>query len=95
MTKKLKWLLFSILGLVLIGAGLSVFGEALVLKMQSEHWQDWFWTGTLSLVLVNSGVSLVGQAVIYKIQHDHYHHWHKHHKASKHIHGEHSDRSEV
>ena len=90
MTKKNKWLLFSILGLVLVGAGLSVFGEALLIKSQSESWKEWFWIGTFSLVLINSGLSCIGQAVIYKIQHDHFHHWHKHHrKDPSHEHEEH------
>ncbi len=84
MTKKQKWLLFSVLGLVLIGAGLSFFGEALILKMAADKWQEWFWIGTLSLVLINSGISFVGQAIIYKIEHMHYHRWHKHHKSREH-----------
>lgn len=69
MTNKTKWLISSVSGLILIGAGLSVFGEALLLKARlSQSGFSWFWTGTFSLILLNSGVSLVGQAVIFKIR---------------------------
>ncbi len=69
MSLKSKWLLFSIIGLVLVGAGLSIFGEALLLKFNPlSSFQSWFWMGTLSLVLINSGLSFIGQAVIYKIR---------------------------
>jgi len=69
MTLKTKWLLYSIIGLLLVGAGLSFFGEALLLKFKLfSSFQSWFWMGTLSLVLINSGLSFIGQAVIYKIR---------------------------
>lgn len=58
------WLLSAIAGLILIGLGLSLFGEAVISKYEQR---SWFWLGTLSLVVVNSGVSLVGQSVVYRI----------------------------
>jgi len=67
MNLRAKWLFYSIIGLILIGAGLSVFGEALILKMNAESWEDWFWTGTLSLVIFNSGICLFGQGVIHRM----------------------------
>ena len=33
---KLKWLTFSISGLILIGLGLSLLGEAIILKYEEE-----------------------------------------------------------
>ncbi|MFP4509312.1 MAG: hypothetical protein ACLFNQ_04205 [Spirochaetaceae bacterium] len=59
-----KWLLFSIGGLILIGAGVSVVGEAIILKQGAESVGDWFWMGTLGLVILNSGVSVFGQGVV-------------------------------
>ncbi|MGB3586601.1 MAG: hypothetical protein WBA23_08685 [Tunicatimonas sp.] len=59
------WLVSAIAGLILIGFGLSLFGEALIAKYEQRAW---FWFGTLSLVIVNSGVALVGQSVIYRIK---------------------------
>jgi hypothetical protein len=61
MNVKTKWLLFSIGGLLLIGAGLSVIGEAILLKGAGE---SFFWMGTAGLVLFNAGLSLFGQGVV-------------------------------
>ena len=48
-----KWYFYSILGLLLIGAGLCVFGEALIQKINQE---SYFVLGTLSLVIFNAGI---------------------------------------
>ncbi|MGB4561845.1 MAG: hypothetical protein WBI11_08605 [Schleiferiaceae bacterium] len=61
MNVKTKWLLFSIGGLLLVGAGLSVIGEAILLKGAGERF---FWMGTAGLVLFNAGLSLFGQGVV-------------------------------
>jgi uncharacterized membrane protein HdeD (DUF308 family) len=55
-----KWFWFSVLGLVLVGAGLSVVGEAIIAKTNHEAW---FLFGTLGLILVNSGLCFFGTAV--------------------------------
>lgn len=63
MSTKTKWLLFAVSGLILIGFGISLIGEAIIAKMNGEAW---FWIGTAGLVVFNSGLSLFGQAVVYK-----------------------------
>ena len=60
-----KWLVFSILGLILIGAGVSIVGEAIIRKAAGSAW---FWIGTGGLVVLNTGVSFVGQGVIFKVR---------------------------
>lgn len=62
---QLRWWLYSIIGLMLVGGGMCVFGEALLLKFSN---QAWFWMGTLSLVLVNAGLCFIGSAVVLKIK---------------------------
>nr|WKN38083.1 hypothetical protein K4G66_05115 [Tunicatimonas sp. TK19036] len=59
------WLIFAIAGLILIGLGLSLFGEAIIAKYER---QNWFWLGSLSLIIVNAGISLVGQSVVYRVK---------------------------
>ncbi len=60
-TKKWRWM--APLGLTLIGAGLSLTGEATLLKgAQVAAWQ-WIAMGTTGLVLLNAGVSVFGDAV--------------------------------
>lgn len=56
MQDKQLWLIKGVGGLLCVGAGLSVFGEALIQKIQGG---GWFWLGTLSLCLVNFGLCLM------------------------------------
>ena len=55
-----KWYTFSISGLILIGAGLCVFGEALIRKINHENY---FCYGTLALIIFNLGICFVGEAI--------------------------------
>tara|TARA_B100001540_G_scaffold223050_1_gene197313 strand:- start:87 stop:296 length:210 start_codon:yes stop_codon:yes gene_type:complete len=64
---KIKWLAFSISGLVLFGFGLSLLGEAIILKYENK---PFFWFGTLALVVANSGLCLFGNAIRYRAQMD-------------------------
>lgn len=48
------------MGLVLIGSGLCIFGEALIQKINHE---SYFTLGTLSLVIFNTGICIVGEAI--------------------------------
>ena len=64
---KLKWLTYSIIGLLLFGFGLSLLGEAILLKNNNE---PFFWFGTLALVVINSGLCFFGKAIIFKIKLD-------------------------
>lgn len=61
-----KWLFFSILGLLLVGFGLSLFGEAVIIKYKNNG--NWFLWGTISLIIINSGLCFIGQAIIEKIK---------------------------
>lgn len=58
-----RWLGFSVSGLILIGAGVSVVGEAIIAKGDGS---PWFLLGTAGLVILNAGVSVVGQGVVYR-----------------------------
>ncbi len=50
-------------GLLLIGAGVSVVGQAIVLKAQRKAGWKWFLMGVVGLIALNSGVSIFGEAV--------------------------------
>jgi len=68
MSIKAKWIIYSITGLLLIGAGLSIFGEALVIKtLDPEGDRSWFWWGTSSLIVFNTGICFVAQATIFRL----------------------------
>ena len=53
MIKSKKWLLMSMVGILIFSSGLCIFGEALTLKNSN---QSWFLLGSISLVLINSGL---------------------------------------
>lgn len=50
-------------GLLLSGAGLSLVGEATVLKASLSPWWEWFAWGTLGLILFNVGLCIFTEAV--------------------------------
>ncbi len=55
---------FAVAGLLAIGAGLSLFGEAVIRKaaVRAPGARPWFWMGTASLAVVNAGICLVAEA---------------------------------
>lgn len=67
---KRKWLKFSVGGILLMGFGLSLLGEAGILKMSGSGFVNWFGLGTLALAVFFAGLSLFGQAVVFKSQID-------------------------
>lgn len=62
-----RWLIYAVSGLVTVGFGLSLFGEAVIAKHKKR---SWFWPGTLSLVVINTGLSLIGKSVSYRTRLD-------------------------
>jgi hypothetical protein len=60
MNLRTKWLIFSPLGLSLVGFGLSLTLEAARLKSLDE---PWFWLGTLGLCVVNAGLAFFGDGI--------------------------------
>ena len=64
MNKKRKWFVYSVISLLIFGFGLSLLGEAIIMKYQNSD--NWVLLGTLSLIVINSGLCLFGQAVIEK-----------------------------
>ena len=61
---KKKWCIYSISGLLLLGFGLSLLGEAIIYKFQDNF--NWFYWGTAALIVFNSGVALIGDAIVLK-----------------------------
>jgi hypothetical protein len=61
---KKKWWIYSVVGLLLLGLGLSLLGEAIIYKFQNDF--DWFFLGTIALVVFNCGIALVGEAIVLK-----------------------------
>jgi hypothetical protein len=58
-----KWLIFSPIGLALIGLGVSIVGDAATRKAKGRRFREWFPQGTLGLIILNTGVAVFGEAV--------------------------------
>ena len=61
---KKKWWIYSVTGLLLLGFGLSLLGEAIIYKFNYDF--NWFCWGTAALVVFNSGIALVREAIVLK-----------------------------
>jgi hypothetical protein len=66
MTARQKWLTYAISGLLLIGLGLSLLGEAILMKYTDA--ENWVLIGTIALIATNSGLCFFGQAIIEKFR---------------------------
>lgn len=66
MYSRKKWLTYAIAGLLLFGFGLSLLGEAIIVKV--NNYGNWIALGTLALIVTNTGLCLFGQAVIEKVK---------------------------
>jgi hypothetical protein len=70
LSTRTKWLLLAPASLGVIGAGLSVFGEAVWAKHTSAPATSWLLWGTYSLILVNGGLCLLGEAIRLRVRLD-------------------------
>ena len=61
---KKKWWIYSVTGLLFLGFGLSLLGEAIIYKFNNDF--NWFYCGTAALVVFNSGIAFVGEAIVLK-----------------------------
>ena len=67
---KRDWLIFSATGLAVVGLGLSLMGEALIMKYEQAAFSSWFWFGTLALIVTNTGLALFGKAITLRVRLD-------------------------
>jgi hypothetical protein len=58
-----KWDELAPRGLLLIGLGLSIVGEAIEAKGRGVSFLNWFIKGLVGMIALNSGVALFGEAV--------------------------------
>lgn len=65
-----KWLYGAIGGILLMGFGLSLLGNSIMMKYENDILFEWFIVGTVALSLFFAGLSVFGNAVINKSQID-------------------------
>ncbi len=64
MDNKKSAFLYSVVGLLLIGFGLSLLGEAIIYKLRENVY--WIPMGTVALAVTNTGICFIGKAVLLK-----------------------------
>ena len=66
--KKIKnrWLLLSVTGMLLLGLGLSLLGEAIIFKSLNDL--SWFYWGTGALATFNAGIGFIGESIVLKVK---------------------------
>ncbi|SNS15114.1 hypothetical protein SAMN06295967_10482 [Belliella buryatensis] len=63
---KKKWIYYAVFGILLMGFGLSLLGDSIILKAANDNWLPWFLMGTFALICFFAGLSIFGQASVYK-----------------------------
>lgn len=69
---KKKWLYTAIGGILLIGFGLSLLGDSIILKSANADFYHWFIPGTVAFIVFFTGLSLFGNAINLRTQIDFY-----------------------
>ena len=57
-----RWYLRAQVGVLLLPAGLCLFGEAVsrrTLQLAGNDVGPWWWYGTLSLIAINAGITII------------------------------------
>lgn len=62
-----NWLWQAPLGLILVGFGLSLFGQAVIIKSRGESVKRWFIWGTASLIFINAGLCIFGDSIKHRV----------------------------
>jgi uncharacterized membrane protein HdeD (DUF308 family) len=66
---KKKWKKHSLIGVALVGLGINLIGEAIIIKGNSPaefdlgHMALWFWIGLFGIVSINAGICFIADAV--------------------------------
>lgn len=55
-----NWNKQSPIGLLLVGLGISLIGQA---TLDKENGRGWFWKGTVGLIFFNAGLAVFGDAI--------------------------------
>ncbi|MFN8531199.1 MAG: hypothetical protein U0670_21560 [Anaerolineae bacterium] len=58
-----KWSELAPRGLLLIGTGVSIIGQATILKSRRKSAFVWVVLGTLGLIVFNAGISVFGESI--------------------------------
>lgn len=59
-----RWFRLGTTSVLLIGFGVSLVGEAIIMKSNEVNWLEWAAMGTFALVVLNAGLCVLGESVV-------------------------------
>jgi hypothetical protein len=65
-----QWSELAPRGLLMIGAGISIIGQATILKARRKPGIAWIVLGTFGLIVLNAGISMFGDAVKHRTMYE-------------------------
>lgn len=65
-----KWFRLGTLSMLIIGFGISLIGEAIILKTNEAAWFEWTALGTFALIVFNAGICVFGESVACKVHYE-------------------------
>lgn len=68
---KKRWFRLGALSMILIGFGVSLIGEAIILKSNQATLVEWVALGTFALIVFNAGICVFGESVACKVHYEH------------------------
>ncbi len=66
-----QWSELAPRGLLLIGTGASIIGQATVIKARKKPAWQWILLGTLGLIVFNAGISVFGESIKHRTLYEH------------------------
>lgn len=69
---KRRWFRLGTISMLLIGFGVSLIGEAIILKSNGGSLVEWVALGTFSLIVFNAGICVFGESVMCKMRSEKY-----------------------
>lgn len=56
--------------MLMIGFGVSLIGEAVLMKGSGVNWLEWAAMGTFALIVFNAGLCVFGESVLCKVRYE-------------------------
>ncbi len=67
---KKRWFRLGAISMLLIGFGVSLIGEAIIMKSNGAPVMNWVALGTFSLIVFNAGICIFGESVLCKVRYE-------------------------
>jgi len=67
---KKRWFQYGAISMLLIGFGVSLVGEAIIMKSGNVPVMEWVALGTFALIVLNAGFCVFGESILCKVRYE-------------------------